>query len=638
MPLNREEALELAALAREAGDDDAELEALEAIESLGVDGPAPEPSAIDVLGGAAAQINQGLTFGLSDELAGGLAAVNPAQMGSGYFEQMGERYSGARDAARELQSGFSERNPVTAMGLETTGALATGLASAPKLMSMTGLSTMPIASKEALGTGAKLGALEGATYGYGIGEGEGDTLEKMAGGAAIGALAAPAMDIGMKGVGALDDAIMSRIGRTAEDKAKTIVAKTLGYDELGPESASEALEKLGPEGILADLGPNARAITDVVASDAGPARKKALAVLESRQMGQQKRIMSAAEESLGAQPGDFGGSVRQMSMERFEKAQPLYQEAFDTPIEMTPDMARLFDRPSVRSAMGDVEDIAHEEGVLFGGIDWGNPTTQQVDILKKSLDRQIGIKQRSGDADARRITKTKNEILNIVDEQNPVYEAARSSWESDSKAMDAADLGRRILKDDAEETGYLVGQMGQTERDAYTMGAIKAVEDAVQGAGDTHNAMRRIVGNPKLRGRLRNAFESDEQFDSFMRTMESEGVFSETRAGVGKGSQTSIREQARKSMGLTGEGDGVLEMAADATISPAYSATKGFKSLLRRSTIDPDVGASVADIMTSGALSEEAMQQIFLGGGSVKRAGVPEALGRLERLVPPRIY
>jgi len=604
MPANRAELQEQITLARELGDEDAELEALELLDAMPAD-PGPQ-SVMDYAGGMAGAINQGLTLGMADELAGGMAAINPMQMGEGYFTGMPERYVQGREGARTLESQFERENPKSAMVGETIGALATGAAAAPRLAAAEAL---PIFSRAGLLQSAKVGGLEGAAYGYGVGEGGVvDTAQSMVEMGTGGALLGPALETGIGGVAALGGAIKRKLSTTPEDKARTLVSKIFEYEDLDPYQAGEALEQLGPQGILADIGPNLQAATDVIASDVGPARKRASAILESRQMGQQGRIMEAAEGALDVGAGEFMGTVKQMSQQRFERSQPLYQEAFDTPVEITEEMAKLFERPSVKKAMGKVKNIAQEEGIDIGDLDWENPTTKQLDTLKKALDKQIGIKRRAGDPDAGRITRTKNELLNIIDEQNPAYKQARNTWESDTKTMEAADLGRRVLKDDAEETAELIAKMSDTEKEAYTMGAIKAVEDAVQGSADTHNAMRRIVGNPKLRNRLQNAFPDKASFDEFMSVMDREATFAATRAGVGKGSQTDIRSQARKTMGMASEGQGILSMAGD-TMRQNYgtAATKAVDKLMKTGTINPEVGAELGNILLGNILLKQGM-------------------------------
>jgi hypothetical protein len=613
MAANREELLEQISLARELGDEDAELEALELLDAIPQQAQPQQLSPWQSVGGAIGQINQGLTFGMADEMAGGMSAINPMEMGEGYFSGMGDRYTQGRDAARGLQSQFTAENPNIALPLEAAGAMATGAAVAPKVISMMGMDAIPALSGKGLLKSSQLGALEGASYGYGTAEGDAwDTAANMAGYGAAGALLNPSMDALMAGGSVGVNAIKNKWNQTTGNKSSALLGNLLETEGLSTADAADQLRQLGPEGILADVGPNLRAAADVVSLDVGPVKKRAEAILESRQMGQQDRIMGETAGILDAEPSEFMGTVRSMNKARFDRSQPLYQEAFDTPVEITPELSAIFNRPSVKSAMKNVKKIAEEEGVDIGDLDWSNPTMKQLDTLKKSLDKQVGIKKRAGNDDWRRINKTKNELLNIIDVQNPAYKEARNTWESDTKTMEAADYGRGIFKNDAEEAGELVSNMTKTERQSYIMGAVKAIEDRVSSTPDTSNAMRRLVASPALRKKLRTAFPSDENFDEFMKVMDREAVFSATRQGIGKGSQTEPRRIARESMGMSSEGDSVIDMASQGLSQGPTGKAKLLSRLLpSRGSLDPEVGEQVGSLLMQKGLSKEQMNKMI---------------------------
>tara|TARA_R110002020_G_scaffold475799_2_gene712484 strand:+ start:817 stop:2751 length:1935 start_codon:yes stop_codon:yes gene_type:complete len=615
MAVTKEELLEQVSLARELGDEDAELEALELLDAL----PMPQPqqaqplSAMESVGGAIGQINQSLTFGMADEMAGGMSAINPMAMGEGYFSEMSDRYTQGREGARGLQGQFTEENPNIALLLEAAGAMALGMAAAPKVMGMMGMEALPAMSGQGLLKSSQLGALEGAAYGYGTAEGDAwDTATNMAGYGGAGALLNPAMDATLAGGTGLWNAAKNKWNRTTENKSAAMLGNLLESESITPQGALDEMQTLGPEAILADVGPNLRAAADVLSLDVGAVKKRADAILESRQMGQQDRVMGETAGILGADPSEFMGTVRSMNQARFERAQPLYDEAMNTPVEVTPELAKLFERPSVRSAMKNVKKIAEEEGVDVGDIDWNAPTMQQIDTIKKALDKQVGIKKRGGNDDWRRINTTKNQLLDAIDLQNPSYKEARNTWESDTKTMEAADYGRDIFKNNAEEAAENVAMMTQTERDSYVMGAVKAIEDKVQSTPDTNNAMRKLVSSPALRKKLRTAFPDDGSFEQFMKVMEREGTFSGTRQGIGKGSQTEPRRVARESLGISAEGDSILDMASQGLAQGTVGKVGLLGKLMpNRGALDPEVGEQVGNLLTQKGLTEEQLMKMI---------------------------
>lgn len=110
---------------------------------------------------------QGLSFGFSDEIAGGLGAgVNSVAnlFGAGSGEPFGDAYRGIRDAARENSAAFAERNPVPALAAEVGGGLLTGGVGAARTGALQG--------GQALSRLSAQGAAQGGLYGAGASEAE----------------------------------------------------------------------------------------------------------------------------------------------------------------------------------------------------------------------------------------------------------------------------------------------------------------------------------------------------------------------------------------------------------------------------------------------------------------------------------
>lgn len=580
----------------------------------------PEPlSLMDSIGGGIGTINKGLMLNVNDRAAGLMSAINPLSAGDGYLSNFRERYTQGRDDARGLQSRFDEENPVASPLLEVGGSLVTGALAAPKMLAMSGALAAPTLSLKGISKNSQIGALSGATYGYGVARGDAaDTAQSMGANAAAGAILSPVTDLLMAAGPSLTRAIKNRVNRTTENQAADLMGEVLAADGLTSQEAYSKLQKLGSEGILADVGPNLTGTADVLAIDIGQVKKKSSAILKSRQMGssdgqssQQDRIMDDTAGILGVEPSEFRGTIKSMNNARLEKAKPLYEEAEQVPVEMTEELKSLFKRGSVKRAMKKVKNIADEQGIDLGDINWNNPTLKQIDTLKQSLDQQVGVKKRAGNNEWRLINNTKNELLGIIDAQNPAYKRARNTWESDTKTMEAADYGRRILREDAEEVAENVANMSTTERDSFVMGAIKAIEDKVLATPDVANAMKRIVGSPALRKKLRNAFPDDESFDEFISTMEREATFSNTQALVGQGSQTEIRRLARERLGMAAEGKGIVEMTVDGLNQSKVGMVASAYQKLKRRSLGQDVGEEVGNLLTKKGLTKEELQQML---------------------------
>lgn len=180
MGLTTEEAEEMLTLAQELGDEEAELEALEALERGGALGEAQSKPTQPLAGGVTREMLQGLTLGFSDEI--GAAMATGMVMAGGENRPAREVYDEILGGIRADQAQFREERPKTAMAAQLAGGLATGGAglartAAPKV------AAIPLSIKQqAIQQGAK-GALTGGGMGAvaGAGFSEAETTKQLAG-------------------------------------------------------------------------------------------------------------------------------------------------------------------------------------------------------------------------------------------------------------------------------------------------------------------------------------------------------------------------------------------------------------------------------------------------------------------------
>ena len=179
---NVEDAKKLALIARQ----------MQGEQSQGSDTP---PAAIPQGGTIADPLGQGLSFGFSDEIAGGLgASANSVAslLGKGTGDSFGEAYRSIRDIARENNAAFSERNPGTALAAELGGGALTGGFGAARSGAFNAVKNAP----NMLGKLRPIIATGGIQGGiFGAGKSESDSIRGVARdaaqGAAIGATTAP---------------------------------------------------------------------------------------------------------------------------------------------------------------------------------------------------------------------------------------------------------------------------------------------------------------------------------------------------------------------------------------------------------------------------------------------------------------
>ena len=111
---------------------------------------------------------------------------------------------------------------------------------------------------------------------------------------------------------------------------------------------------------------------------------------------------------------------------------------------MAPQIENLMARPAIQSARQDAVRWAKDNSkapVKFGSL-------EGLDILKKSLDRQIATTARQGDAlgasDLLSLLHSKTDLLATIKQLSPKYDAARASFAQDSVPINQMNVGQYL--------------------------------------------------------------------------------------------------------------------------------------------------------------------------------------------------
>src|SRR5699024_457261 len=143
-------------------------------------------------------------------------------------------------------------------------------------------------------------------------------------------------------------------------------------------------------------------------------------LMNLRQAGQQDRLLQAAEVASGQRAGNFQQARQALIQGRKAASAPLYEEAFRTGIQETPELAELMTRPAMRSAMSRATKMAADEG-----LDASGNLMVRLHYAKMRLDDMIGqAKRAGGNNQVRILTGLKNELLDQMDGQSPAYKQA----------------------------------------------------------------------------------------------------------------------------------------------------------------------------------------------------------------------
>ena len=108
-------------------------------------------------------------------------------------------------------------------------------------------------------------------------------------------------------------------------------------------------------------------------------------------------------------------------------------------------LAKIMERPSIKSARALAIDLAAENGeklTEFGSV-------KGLDYVVKALDSKISAAKRGGTSigneELRALSKTKDELLSLVEQIAPAYKEARTNFAQMSRQINSMDVGRDLL-------------------------------------------------------------------------------------------------------------------------------------------------------------------------------------------------
>jgi hypothetical protein len=247
----------------------------------------------------------------------------------------------ATAAIRAGQADMDQNYPKTATGLRVSGGVTGG---------MVGAGAAPWWAPQSLGmrsiygalTGGLLGTGEGAVSGYGSGTDDESRVDNAKTRAIVGGLlgtaiggAAPFIAEGAARGGrwALDQLNVARQARQARLSRPSYEILTRAMDSDGSlqGQGAQRIAAAGPEGMLADAGPNAETLLDVTMQRTGPAANTARDAIEGRAARAGAQARDALDNALGVPRGmdTMETGIRQGSAPARQAA---YDAAYAAPI------------------------------------------------------------------------------------------------------------------------------------------------------------------------------------------------------------------------------------------------------------------------------------------------------------------
>lgn len=548
--------------------------------------------------GVARNATEGLTFGWGDELGLGAAAL-AQKMSPGDKPPISEIYGDMRESYDAQQREFAKEHKKAAGVSQIVGGAAGGITAAKSLLNLPKVAQFSRMNPgwSATGMAAGEGAVAGAGYAPDIA-----SIPEYAGkGALVGGGTAMGLNLGGKLLAPPLSYLMSKarglFPETVDQGAGRITGKLMHDDMITPESLMGNAKRLHPQATMLDVAPaNTQAgVTDIVMRN-NPAKDQALTFFKQRNAQSANRLLSSLKRS-----SDVGDDYfREMAK---------YQDALENQASKyykVADPAHV-DRGTIEGIIEKISyDISGAQGTSLGRDlkkivtamvkKEGDSITPKTNIrelqwVKRELDKRIGESIRNdGGQVASQLMPIKRDLVDAMD-SIPEYAKARQIYTDKYALANAEELGKQVLKEDAFDVGQMVDLMSEGEKLAFQSGAVKAIRDTkILNRPFGKNAGRGMA-TPLIRERLRNVFNSDADFNQFVKALDVEDMFFQTTNRTYGNSLTHTRGQAKEMVDSAYRGS---DVSGD---SPLETAWNSMRKMFRRE-VPEDVSARITEVFT----------------------------------------
>jgi hypothetical protein len=555
---------------------------------------------------------QGPAFNFLDELAGAVTAPFTAMQQN---IPLGQAYRQGRDIVRGQTESFEAERPFTAAGLQiaTSGPMA--LLKAPTAI---GRAIMPTITSAApsiaptvqaagryltaapatgqvmgLGQRAAQAGASGAGYGFVSGLGAStaenpldvlsDAATSAVFGGGLGAATQPVQSV----LGAVGNQVTARMSPSAAGtQAQQQVAQALIRDVPEPLDPGNALNraqarlmKLGPEARIADVGGQSTFnLLDLQATLPGTTATAVKRATRERQVGAGPRLMAASDTTLGTQGAQFTQSIDNFSLQRFNESRPYYAVVDSSSIPVDNNLIGLLKKSG--NLKRDAEDLYRKQtgmDIDLSALKYGEQVPMNVlDTLKQTLfDKARAARQAGNTNDALATDKIRVDLIDLLTNKSPkiggqsAYGLAMKTYAGPSQMMEAADIGRQVMKGDILDVQQATKGFSQSEMDAYRIGVLQALRQQT-GTESGRTSLLKFYKEPATQDRLKAAFGND--YKAFSAAVLREGQLKQLEA-AGRGSQTFARLAGEADLDVAPLGQAVTAASSGNPLAIVTAAT-----------------------------------------------------------------
>ncbi|WP_431321679.1 hypothetical protein [Rhizobium sp. YTU87027] len=566
----------------------------------------------------------GATGAALTSVADGVPVVGPmmvgaAQRGAAALSSLidGESYADNLKQAQRITDEANKAHPAIHTAGEVTGAVGGTIPmvmAAPAAFGGGGGGMLLRSGISAL-TGGAIGGADAAVRSGG----DADEIKKGIGlGFGLGAVGPAAANLVGKGVKSLIEVGKNRLAARAagiNPEALKFVRRAVTDDGLDAAGVNARLQEMGPDAMLADLGPNTQRQAGALAATPGRAQEIVRSALKDRSGAANTRINAAVDENFGRAP--LVSALDAEAVGNQGALSPAYRQAFAQarPFDVTPiadDLTR-----QIRVLRGDPQKALQRVRTMLNRFG-----TEELDTNPETMfnTRQAIDGMLSTEADPKVIsalTEARQMIDDGLTRAVPNIKEADASFAELARQREALGRGQQVLdsgrtaprpaeltnevQQGANPQGMQIGPSAVPLR--LTQGA-RAEIDRIIGtnANDVVALNRLIKGEGDWnRERLATLF-GQEKADKVFKVLENERVFADTANTVTRNSETAARQAAQNELGGAGVGFGTEE---------AFKAG-GFRGAARAVALDKAKTVAQALLPESGDAARESLAQTLV--------------------------
>jgi hypothetical protein len=289
----------------------------------------------------------------------------------------------------------------------------------------------------------------------------------------------------------------------------------------------------------------------------------------------------------------------------------------------SPRLQEFMDNPEIQSGLKAALKLEKQDAVserrpfkdsdygIVGTDDKGDPilgavpTMKSLAVAKEGLDARIADLK---DPTTGRPTKAGLSLKKFRDEYvkelyrlNPKYKVAVDAWSGPSQSVDAIKEGKTHFSrpESNEEVRADFNSLTPSDKEFYRLGAAEAKIDAVERSADASDKTKKVINNERDRKRFRMLFDSDQDADKFIESVERKRKMFDTRTDI-KGNSKTAQRQADDENEMLSTGvhaaHGIAHAASGNWLGALSKAFAVKRDLGLRN--DPEFNSELAKILT----------------------------------------